>query len=80
MTFVLVHGASHGAWCWERMTPHLAGAAIALDLPGRGSRPAPLEAIVVDDGVDAVVETIGGMAGRKIDDPRECVVFLSEIR
>ena len=22
-TFALVHGAWHGAWCWERLTPEL---------------------------------------------------------
>ena len=35
-TFALVHGAWHGAWCWERLIPEIAGhghAAIAVDLP-----------------------------------------------
>ena len=35
-TFALVHGAWHGAWCWERLIPELAAhghAAIAIDLP-----------------------------------------------
>jgi pimeloyl-ACP methyl ester carboxylesterase len=35
-TFALVHGAWHGAWCWERLIPELEGhghAAIAVDLP-----------------------------------------------
>ena len=35
-TFVLVHGAWHGAWCWERLVPELARrdhGAIAVDLP-----------------------------------------------
>jgi pimeloyl-ACP methyl ester carboxylesterase len=40
-TFVLVHGAWHGAWCWERLVPELAERghdAIAMDLPvGDGS-------------------------------------------
>lgn len=39
--FVLVHGAWHGAWTWNEMTLRLgkAGhAAIAVDLPGAGSR------------------------------------------
>jgi pimeloyl-ACP methyl ester carboxylesterase len=35
-TFVLVHGAWHGAWCWERLVPELekrGHAAVAMDLP-----------------------------------------------
>ena len=35
-TFVLVHGAWHGAWCWERLIPelnHRGHRAIAMDLP-----------------------------------------------
>ena len=35
-TFALVHGAWHGAWCWERLVPEIEGhghAAIAVDLP-----------------------------------------------
>jgi pimeloyl-ACP methyl ester carboxylesterase len=34
--FVLVHGAFHGAWCWDHLTPHLAALGhecIAVDLP-----------------------------------------------
>jgi pimeloyl-ACP methyl ester carboxylesterase len=35
-TFGLVHGAGHGAWCWERLVPELAALghrAAAMDLP-----------------------------------------------
>ncbi len=35
-TFALVHGAGHGAWCWERLVPALevrGHTAIAMDLP-----------------------------------------------
>lgn len=35
-TFGLVHGAGHGAWCWERLVPELAALghrALAMDLP-----------------------------------------------
>jgi pimeloyl-ACP methyl ester carboxylesterase len=42
-TFTLVHGAWHGAWCWERLVPELRARgheAVAMDLPidqpGRG--------------------------------------------
>jgi pimeloyl-ACP methyl ester carboxylesterase len=42
-TFLLVHGAWHGAWCWERLVPALATLghrAVAIDLPGHGAHPA----------------------------------------
>jgi pimeloyl-ACP methyl ester carboxylesterase len=35
-TFALVHGAGHGAWCWDRVLPRLTARghrAIAMDLP-----------------------------------------------
>src|SRR5215216_4846563 len=35
-TFALVHGAWHGAWCWERLTPALEAGGhrvVAVDLP-----------------------------------------------
>jgi alpha-beta hydrolase superfamily lysophospholipase len=40
---VLVHGAWHGAWCWERAVAALAAdgiSAVAIDLPGTGTIPA----------------------------------------
>ena len=39
--FVLVHGMSHGAWCWERLVPLLEQRdhrVLAVDLPGHGRR------------------------------------------
>ena len=36
-TFVLVHGASHGSWCWDKVVPLLeaqGSEAVAVDLPG----------------------------------------------
>lgn len=42
---ILVHGAYHGAWCWDRVVPHLTNAgleALAVDLPGHGASPLPL--------------------------------------
>lgn len=35
-TFALVHGAWHGAWCWERLTPELSSRGhrvVVMDLP-----------------------------------------------
>lgn len=64
-TYVLVHGACHGAWCWERIVPLLTHApgvsrVLAVDLPGHGARreARPIEAITHADYVDAVVRDI----------------------
>jgi pimeloyl-ACP methyl ester carboxylesterase len=51
-TFVLVHGAFHGGWCWYRIVPILEARGhkvIAPDLPGHArsaSQPASLESYV----------------------------------
>jgi pimeloyl-ACP methyl ester carboxylesterase len=45
---VLVHGAWHGAWCWEKIVSRLQTLghnAIAVDLPGRAGDPTPPTAI-----------------------------------
>lgn len=55
MTFVLLHGGAHGAWCWERLLPHLDRPAHALDLPGRGAKPADLESLTAADLAASVV-------------------------
>jgi pimeloyl-ACP methyl ester carboxylesterase len=42
--FVLVHGAWHGAWCYEKLVPALEARghdALAIDLPGHGSDATP---------------------------------------
>lgn len=39
-TFILIHGAWHGAWCWERVAPLLVAEGhqvLAPDLPGMGA-------------------------------------------
>lgn len=40
-TFVLVHGAFHGGWCWQKLTPHLQAAGQTVYTPtltGLGDR------------------------------------------
>jgi len=44
-TFILIHGAWHGGWCWERVAPRLRAAGhqvLAPDLPGMGADATPL--------------------------------------
>jgi pimeloyl-ACP methyl ester carboxylesterase len=64
-SFVLVHGGAHGAWCWDRLEPLLAGdalvsAVLCVDLPGHGARldVKPQDEITLDDYIDAVVGDI----------------------
>ena len=48
---VLVHGAWHGGWCWERVVPALeqrGPRAVAVDLPGHGADAGPLGDLHVD--------------------------------
>lgn len=57
MTFLLVHGAWHGAWCWETLIETLerrGHAAVAIDLPGAEAGGKPGWRIKFADYVDAV--------------------------
>ena len=71
-TFALVHGAWHGAWCWERLIPELeqhGHAALAIELPcddpAAGALPmrrSCLAAIAgVGDDVVLVGHSLGGL-------------------
>jgi pimeloyl-ACP methyl ester carboxylesterase len=53
---VLVHGGLHTAACWAPLLPHLEPPTVTVDLPGRGSRPAELATVTLDDCVAAVLE------------------------
>lgn len=61
MTVVLVHGAWHGAWCWERVVDRLAAEgvpAVAVQLPGPEGLPGDLHA-----DADAVRRTLDDLDG-----------------
>ncbi|MGH2506079.1 MAG: alpha/beta fold hydrolase [Ktedonobacteraceae bacterium] len=49
-TFLLVHGAAHGAWCWYKVLARLQEAghkALAFDLPGHGIDRTPPEHVTL---------------------------------
>jgi len=49
--FILIHGAYHGAWCWDKVVPILKDkghSAIALDLPGSGKDKTPISQVTLD--------------------------------
>lgn len=61
MSYVLVHGGASTARFWDRLVPLLTAdgaAALAVDLPGRGDRPADLATLTVDDEVASVVADV----------------------
>ena len=62
MTFVLVHGGGFWGSCWDRTLPHLEARAVAIDLPGRGTRPAELTDLRAQDWVHATIEEVGKAA------------------
>lgn len=61
-TFVLVHGAWHGSWCWTKVVPLLEGQGHrveAIDLPGHGrSDSIPPSEITMQTYVDHVIRVI----------------------
>lgn len=63
-TVVLVHGAFHGAWCWDRVVPRLEARGVpvvAIDLPGHGDDPAPPGDLYAHaDALRAVLEGLDG--------------------
>lgn len=65
-SFVLVHGAWHGGWCWEKVVPALEAAghvAVAPDLPGHGSDPTPHDRVDLQAYCDRVCEQIDCLDG-----------------
>jgi pimeloyl-ACP methyl ester carboxylesterase len=72
-TFALVHGAWHGAWCWERLTPELEARGhrvVAPDLPSDDPTATFITyAAVVEDaiaGEDDVVLVGHSLAGNTV--------------
>ena len=60
-TFVLVHGAWHGAWCWAAVINQLeklGDRAYAVDLPGHGMNQADRSKVTLESYVDSVAEFI----------------------
>ncbi|MBB3128309.1 pimeloyl-ACP methyl ester carboxylesterase [Paenibacillus rhizosphaerae] len=59
--FLLIHGAWHGAWCWEKIIPSLEAAghrAITIDLPGHGEDQTPISEITLDAYANRIVAVI----------------------
>jgi pimeloyl-ACP methyl ester carboxylesterase len=64
-TYVLIHGAWHGSWCWDKVVPLLkqAGHHVeAPDLPGHGQDKIPLPAVTLQAYTRRVCETLDAQA------------------
>ena len=60
-TFVLIHGAWHGAWCWDRVAPLLEKAghrAVAIDLPGHGQDRTPIAQVTLQTYAGRVCDVL----------------------
>jgi pimeloyl-ACP methyl ester carboxylesterase len=58
---LLVHGAWFGAWCWERVVPHLEAAGrrvVTIDLPSHGADTTPPAEVTLDLYAARVCETL----------------------
>lgn len=65
-TYLLVHGASHGAWAWKKVVPLLQAQGHrvqAIDLPGHGDDQTPPEKVTLDDYVRKVVDVASAQPG-----------------
>jgi pimeloyl-ACP methyl ester carboxylesterase len=63
-TAVLVHGAWHGAWCFDEVRAALEAVgmpSVAVDLPGHGADPGPLQDLHADAA--RVREMLDGLTG-----------------
>ena len=68
-TYLLVHGAWHGAWCWKKVVPlmtHKGYKVVAIDLPSHGSDTTNVNSITFSDYVNKVTETANKVEGEVI--------------
>jgi pimeloyl-ACP methyl ester carboxylesterase len=60
-TYVLVHGAWHGAWCWNEIVPGLEAAGhkvITPELPGSGADSTPATEVTLEAYANKLVEVL----------------------
>jgi pimeloyl-ACP methyl ester carboxylesterase len=59
--YVFIHGAWHGSWCWQRITPMLqkfGHKAVAPDLPGHGYNKEDFKNITLSTYVDHITDLV----------------------
>ena len=58
LTAVLVHGAGHTNAVWQRTRTAMRSPTIAVDLPGRASRPADITRVTIEQAADSVAADV----------------------
>ncbi len=64
-TYVLIHGAWHGGWCWRKVAPILEAAGhtvLTPDLPGHGDDKTPTAAVTLQSYTDRICAVAGAQA------------------
>lgn len=61
-TFLLIHGGNCTGRFWDRVVARLAAPSVAVDLPGRGDRPADLMTVSLDQHAASVVTDLRAAA------------------
>jgi pimeloyl-ACP methyl ester carboxylesterase len=60
-TYVLIHGAWHGGWCWQKVVSLMEQAGqkvVAPDLPSHGNDRTPITEVTLQSYADRVCETV----------------------
>lgn len=68
-TYLLIHGAGHGAWCWHNVIPHLERAGhnvVTLDLPSLGQDCTPPGDVTLEGMVGRVEASLEPIEGQVI--------------
>lgn len=55
---VLIHGSELGGWLWDPLLAKLGRPALAVDLPGRGAKPAVRRALGLGDAIEAIASAV----------------------
>ncbi len=59
LTYLLVHGAWHGAWCWRKVAPLLEArghTVVTPDLPGHGEDKTPVATVRLEDYTERICQ------------------------
>ena len=67
--FILIHGAMHGGWCWERVVPLLTAHGhfvVTPDLPGLGSDKVPAAEVTLENWGKFVADILDDIPGRTL--------------